>query len=235
VSGARIAMGFLLYPRMTQLDLTGPHEVLSRLPTADMHLIAKSMDLVFGESGLGIMPTATLETAAPLDVICVPGGRGVDAMLSDDSVLSFLVAQSKNARFVTAVCTGALLLGSAGLLSGYKATTHWMSIDLLGCFGATPVRERVVVDRSRVTSAGVTAGIELGFALARELAGDDVARELELVLEYDPVPLFAGGSPRTARRDIVERVSASRAESQAARRRLVEAAAARQRASGRTI
>jgi len=147
-----------------------------------------------------------------LDVICVPGGWGVNALLTNDSLLDFLRVQGETARYVTSVCTGALLLGAAGLLRGYRATTHWMSLELLPLFGATPVAERVVRDRNRITGGGVTAGIDFGLVLAAELFGESEAQRIQLAIEYDPHPPFDSGSPRSASegvRDDVLRASES--------------------------
>src|SRR5512142_1837873 len=201
-----LQIGFLLFPRLTQLDLTGPFEVLSRLPGAQLHLLARERGPVLAEGGLTLLPTGTLEDAPALDVVCVPGGAGVNAVLEDDAALDWLAAQGARARWVTSVCTGALALGAAGLLRGYLATTHWMSIDLLPIFGATPLAERVVVDRNRVTGGGVTAGIDFGLTLAARLAGEEVARRIALGLEYAPAPPFPG-SPRSAAPALVTRMA----------------------------
>ncbi len=191
-------VGFLLYPDLTQLDLTGPYEVMARLPGGRLHLIWKDLAPVKSDSGLAIVPTTTIALAPPLDVVVVPGGFGQIAMMSDQVVLDFLRRQATTARYLTSVCTGSLLLGAAGLLKGYRAATHWMYMDLLAAYGATPVEERVVVDRDRITGGGVTAGIDFGLQLLATLAGDDVARAAELGLEYDPHPPFGCGHPRTA-------------------------------------
>jgi len=191
-------IGMLLYPGLTQLDLTGPFEVLHRLPEARVHLVAASLDAVFADSGLGLLPTTTLSDCPPLDVLFVPGGRGQVPLMGDPAVLGFLRRQGAAARYVTSVCTGALLLGAAGLLDGYEAATHWAFMDLLPAFGARPVERRVVVDRNRITGGGVTAGIDFGLRLCSELAGDEVARAIQLGLEYDPEPPFRSGHPRVA-------------------------------------
>lgn len=221
-----IQIGFLLFPRLTQLDLTGPHEVLSRLPGAQVHLLARDDRPVVAEGGLTLLPTGTLEGAPQLDVLCVPGGAGVDALLEDDAVLDWLAAQGRGAQWVTSVCTGALALGAAGLLRGHLATTHWLSLDLLPVFGATPIAERVVIDRSRVTGAGVTAGIDFGLALAARLAGDGAARRIALGLEYAPAPPVPG-SPRSAAPALVNAMMEGAAAIRQERRRICEAAAAR--------
>jgi cyclohexyl-isocyanide hydratase len=198
----------LLYPGLTQLDLTGPLEVLHRVPGAEVHLVWKTLELVEADSKLKLAPTATLEGCPPLDVLFVPGGAGQVAVMQDDGVLRFLRAQGERARFVTAVCTGSLLLGVARLLEGYDATTHWAYMDLLPLFGARPVRQRVVVDRNRMTGGGVTAGIDFGLRLAAILSNESVAKSIQLGLEYDPQPPFASGHPDVADPEIVTNVRA---------------------------
>ncbi|MGC4094989.1 MAG: DJ-1/PfpI family protein [Polyangiaceae bacterium] len=191
-------IGLLLFPRLTQLDLTGPHEVFTKIPDAKVHLVAETMVPVTSDSGLTILPTATLESAPPLDIICVPGGPGVDALLENDAVLTYVAAQGARTRWVTSVCTGALVLGAAGLLRGYRATTHWRSLDLLELVGAVPVKARVAVDRNRITGGGVTSGIDFALTLAALVHSQERAREIELMLEYAPQPPFGCGSPETA-------------------------------------
>jgi cyclohexyl-isocyanide hydratase len=222
-----VSVGLVLFPRLTQLDLTGPYEVFSRLPGAVVHLIAETRAPVVSERGLAILPTTTFEDAPPLDILCVPGGPGVNPMMEDEAMLAFLAAQGRQARYVTSVCTGALLLGAAGLLRGYRATTHWLSLELLTLFGAHAVEERVVIDRNRITGGGVTAGIDFSLVVAAELFGAATAQEVQLMIEYDPAPPFAGGTPRHARRDIVDAVIRSRHAIQAERRRIAERVAAR--------
>src|SRR5215471_14868048 len=158
-----LRIGFLLFPDVTQLDLTGPYEVFAALPNAEIHLLWKTRDPVRAGGGLQILPTTRLADCPRLDVICVPGGTGVNALLGDQEVLGFLRRAAAEARYVTAVCTGSLVLGAAGLLRGRKATSHWMSRDMLAAFGAEPVAERVVIDGNLITGGGVTAGVD--FAL----------------------------------------------------------------------
>jgi cyclohexyl-isocyanide hydratase len=217
-NAAPLHIGFLLYPQLTQLDLTGPYEVLARVPGARLHLAWKDRAPEVSDSGLAIVPTVTLADAPAFDVLVVPGGFGQIALMDDALVHGFLQRQAAGARFVTSVCTGSLLLGAAGLLRGYRAATHWMYMDLLPAYGATPVAERVVVDRDRITGGGVTAGIDFGLRVLAELAGDDAARATELGLEYDPHPPFGCGHPRVAppavvddvRRQFAARISARR-------------------------
>jgi cyclohexyl-isocyanide hydratase len=218
-------IGFVLFPRLTQLDLTGPYEVFGRLPDAQVLLVGAGE--ARSDTGLLLRPDAALAEAPQLDVICVPGGPGVNAAMEDEALLAFVRRQAELASWVTSVCTGALVLGAAGLLRGYRATTHWMSLDLLAAFGATPVRERVVIDRNRATGGGVTAGIDFGLRLAAELRGERVAQAIQLGMEYDPAPPYQAGSPRTADRGLVESVSAARRTMNDERRRIVERAAAK--------
>jgi cyclohexyl-isocyanide hydratase len=201
-------IGMLLFPGLTQLDLTGPFEVLHRVPDTEVHLLWKDTAPVRAGSGLAILPTAALEAAPPLDVVFVPGGFGQVELMGDEAVLAFLREHGGRARYVTAVCTGSLLLGAAGLLAGYQATTHWAYVDLLARFGARHVPGRVVVDRNRITGGGVTAGIDFGLRLAAELAGEDTARAIQLGLEYDPDPPFDSGHPDVADPELVARVRA---------------------------
>jgi cyclohexyl-isocyanide hydratase len=191
-------ISFLLFPHVTQLDLTGPAQVLSRLPDARVELVAKTLEPVPTDAGFPLLPGATFETAAKPDILCVPGGFGVTGAMEDDATLDWLRAAAGEAQWVTSVCTGALVLGAAGLLHGYRATTHWASHEWLAAFGAITVKERVVFDRNRVTGGGVTAGIDFGLALAAKIAGEDHARFIQLSLEYDPAPPFDSGSPDKA-------------------------------------
>jgi cyclohexyl-isocyanide hydratase len=191
-----IHIGMLLYPGLTQLDLTGPLEVLVRVPHARVHLLWKTRDPVVADSGIAILPSGTLADGPQLDVVFVPGGGGVTALLDDEEGLAFLRAQGERARFVTSVCTGSLLLGAAGLLGGYDAVTHWAFMDLLPMVGERPTRRRVVVDRNRVTGAGVTSGIDFALRLAAELSDEATARAIQLAIEYDPEPPYGGHPDR---------------------------------------
>ena len=199
-------IGFLLFPNVTQLDLTGPAQVLSRVPGAKVHLVWKTPGPVPTDVGFSINPTTTFDDCPQLDVLCVPGGFGIKALLEDEETLSFLRRQGAQARYVTSVCTGSLVLGAAGLLQGYRSACHWMWLPYLARFGAEPVAERIVRDRNRFSGGGVTAGIDFGLALAAELAGDDEARTIQLALEYNPQPPFGAGSPQGAGPEIVARL-----------------------------
>ena len=207
----RIAM--LLYPNLTQLDLTAPYEVLTRLPGAEVSLVWKSLESVTSGTGLCLTPSATLADAAAADVLFVPGGSGLTSLVQDPEVLEFLRRQAATARYVTAVCTGSLLLGAAGLLEGYRATTHWAFHELLERCGAIPVRQRVVIDRNRITAGGVTAGIDFALRLTAELCGEQQARGIQLGLEYDPEPPFDSGTPERATAELVRVVRAGLAKS----------------------
>jgi cyclohexyl-isocyanide hydratase len=218
-------VGFLLFPDITQLDLTGPYEVLRQMPGAEVHLVWKTRQPVRAAGGLSILPTATYADCPQLDLVCVPGGSGMNALLTDRETLDFLIRQAKDARYVTSVCTGALVLGAAGLLKGKRAATHWMSRDLLKEFGATPSDERVVIDGNVITGGGVTAGIDFALKVVAEIAGEDVARAIQLGIEYDPDPPFDSGSPRVADPALVERAKKFAEARQAERRAQVAKAA----------
>jgi cyclohexyl-isocyanide hydratase len=200
---ARI-VGMLIFPRLTQLDMTGPYEVLARLPDTAVHLVAHSMAPVKTDRGMEIVPTVTFADCPPLDVIMVPGGPGQQDLMDDTVVLDFLRRQAATAKYVTSVCTGSLVLGAAGLLKGKRATCHWAAIEHLALLGAIPVSERVVIDGNVVTGAGVASGIDFALQLAAILEGEKVAREIQLQIEYDPDPPFDGGSPRTAAPETLE-------------------------------
>jgi cyclohexyl-isocyanide hydratase len=228
-AAAPLSVGLVLFDGLTQLDLTGPYEVLARMPDTRVHLVAATRAAVRSEWGMVFVPDATFDDAPPIDVLCVPGGWSVNARLTDDALLAFLRARGERARYVTSVCSGALLLGAAGLLRGYRATTHWLSLDLLPLLGAEAVASRVVHDRDRITGAGVTAGIELGLTLAAALFGAPVAQRIQLAIEYDPSPPFDSGSPRTAPADVLAAVTQASERPLAERRTLVERAALRLR------
>jgi cyclohexyl-isocyanide hydratase len=199
-------IGFVLFPRLTQLDLTGPYEVLSRMPDAEIDLVAKTRDPVQSDRGLVIVPTTTFSACAPLDMVCIPGGPGINEVLGDAETLGFLERAAQQARYVTSVCTGSLALGAAGLLEGRRAACHWMARDLLRRFGAKPVPDRVVVDGNLITGGGVTAGIDFALTIVAELRGREAAEAIELMIEYDPHPPHNCGSPDRAAPALIERV-----------------------------
>jgi cyclohexyl-isocyanide hydratase len=191
-------LAFLLFPGLTQLDLTGPVQFLSRLPGAKVDLVWESLEPVPSDAGFSILPTATFAQVPRADLICVPGGIGVSTVIDHPPALDWVRQVGSEAQWVTSVCTGSLILGAAGLLRGYKATTHWAWHDLLALFGAEPVKARHVIDRNRVTGGGVTAGIDFALALIAEIAGAETAQMIQLALEYDPDPPFDAGSPDKA-------------------------------------
>lgn len=196
-------IAFLLFPGVTQLDLTGPAQVLSRLPDARVHLVWKSFDPVPTDAGFSILPNATFVNMPAPNLLCVPGGMGIADVIDDEEALNWVRAAGSGAQWVTSVCTGALILGAAGLLEGYQATTHWAWHDKLSLFGAAPVKARSVIDRNRATGGGVTAGIDFALALVARIAGEEAARTIQLALEYDPAPPFSSGSPEGAGPGIV--------------------------------
>ncbi len=208
--GHPFTVAMLLFPGVTQLDLTGPLEVFGRVRGVSVQLVAKSRDPVsvatMTPPAMQILPSACFDDIATADLLCVPGGPGHIDLLNDAETLAFLRRVAGGARYVTSVCTGSLLLGAAGLLRGYRATTHWNSMHCLAALGAVPVEERVVFDRNRITTGGVTSGIDFALQLIREVWGDRPAQLAELTLEYDPSPPMGAGSPRTAPPDLVEQV-----------------------------
>jgi cyclohexyl-isocyanide hydratase len=219
-----LSVALVLFEGVTQLDFTGPYEVFSRMPGAKIHLVAESLAPIRTEFGLMITPDTTYDAAPPIDVICVPGGWGVNAQLGSTVLRDFLRRRAPHAQYVTSVCTGALLLGAAGLLEGYRATTHWMSVEFLPRFGAIHVDERVVIDRNRITGGGVTAGIDLALVIAAELYGEATSQAIQLAIEYQPTPPFNSGSPRSAPPEIRERVLAAAKPGLDARRKAIEQA-----------
>jgi cyclohexyl-isocyanide hydratase len=192
-------IAMLIYPGMTALDLIGPQQVFGYVMGANVHLVAKTKDIVVSDTGVAIQPSKTFADCGNPDIVFVPGGgRGTVALMSDDETLHFLAEKGKTAKLVTSVCSGSLVLGAVGLLRGYKATSHWAVRDILPLLGAELVTSRVVQDRNRITSGGITAGIDFGLRIAAQLRGDDYARALELTLEYDPQPPFGSGTPEKA-------------------------------------
>lgn len=217
---------FLLFPGITQLDLTGLAQFLSRLPNAKVDLVWETTDPVPTDAGFSIVPTATFADVDHADVLCVPGGMGIAQVIDHDTGLDWVRRIGASATWVTSVCTGALVLGAAGLLQGYRATTHWAWHDMLSLFGAEPVTARTVLDRNRVTGGGVTAGIDFSLALMAHIAGEDHARAVQLALEYDPAPPFDSGSPDKAGAELVG-VYSARAERLAPGRKEALTASAR--------
>lgn len=191
-------IGFVLFPNVTQLDFTGPLQMLHRVPGATTHFLAKTRDPVMSDCGLGLVPTGAFAEAPALDMICVPGGFGVGAAIQDAETLDFVRRAGRSARFVTSVCTGAFVLGAAGLLRDRRATTHWAYHHLLPRVGAVPEQARIVRDGNVFTGGGVTAGIDFALTVVAEIASPDVARRIQLATEYDPAPPFDAGTPDRA-------------------------------------
>ena len=204
-----LQIGSLLFEGMDQIDVTGPFEVLSRLPNSTYRIYGKTAAPVRDVKGLRLTPDATLADAPPLDVLHVPGGHGQEALMGDAEVLNWIRQRASGACSIFSVCTGALICGAAGLLKGRRATTHWASFHLLPYFGAIPVNERVVVDGAWVFAAGVTAGIDGALCLAAELRGDEVAQAIQLHMAYAPEPPFDSGTPETAPSAILEQARRS--------------------------
>jgi cyclohexyl-isocyanide hydratase len=224
---APLQIGLLVFPKVTQLDLTGPLQVFASVPGAQVHLIWKRIEPVPSDSVLTLTPTVSFADCPQLDVICVPGGAGTDDMVNDEEMLKFLRRQALGAKYITSVCTGSLVLGAAGLLKGYRATTHWASMDYLAPYGATPTRTRVCVDRNRVSGGGVTAGIDFALTLVSILVDRQTAEAIQLRLEYNPAPPFNAGSPDTAPPEILARAKDRIASSQQRRGEANRRAAAR--------
>ena len=192
-------VGFVLFPDLTQLDLTGPLQVLARLPNARTIVAAKSQNPVPSDCGLSLLPTHSFANSPPFDLICVPGGvRGVIGAIGDHETIDFVRRQAAGAKYVTAVCTGAFVLGVAGLLEGRRATTHWAYTELLPLIGAQYQKGRIVRDGNRITAGGVTAGVDFGLTVVAEIAGESTARAIQLGIEYDPAPPFDSGHPDRA-------------------------------------
>ncbi|POR48005.1 DJ-1/PfpI family protein [Bosea psychrotolerans] len=210
----------LLYPRLTQLDLTGPFEVFTRFRELELHLVWKTADPVRDDGGLAILPSTTFAACPQADILFVPGGPGQAALMEDEETLAFLRRQAASARYVTSVCTGSLVLGAAGLLKGYRATCHWLSLPQLALLGAEPLAERVVRDRNRVTGAGVTSGIDFALGLMADIFGEERARKVQLQMEYDPQPPFPGGSPASASGELVATVRQDSAKFQSEREQI---------------
>ena len=217
-----LQVGILVFPNVQQLDLTGPYEVFASIPGAKVHLIWKDRSAITSATGLVLSPTMTFAECPALDVLCVPGGGGINALLQDAEVLGFLRAQAARARYVSSVCTGSLVLGAAGLLKGRRATTHWASHDFLAKFGAIPTHGRVVRDGNLFTAGGVTAGIDFGLTVVAELLGEAQAQTIQLGHEYAPEPPFRAGTPETAPPEVVAAVRERLASTRKAREAIID-------------
>lgn len=203
----KVQIGFLVYPDVIQLDVMAAYQVLSFPPATQTHLIWKTLESISSNEGLTLIPTTTLKDCPTLDVICVPGGgMGQIDVMKDAEILDFLAQQGETAQYITSVCTGSLILAAAGLLTGYKATCHWAFREQLAMLGVDVVNQRVVVDRNRITGAGVTSGIDFGLTLVSLLFREDMAKLTQLMLEYHPEPPFNAGTPETAGNTIAQQL-----------------------------
>ncbi len=217
-----LSIGMVLFPNLTQLDFTGPYEIFAKLPNTRLHLLAENLEPIRSERGLSFLPDTTFAECPPLDMLFVPGGSGVNSKMEDKNFLNFLKTQGEKASYVTSVCTGSLLLAAANLLQGYRATTHWQYLDLLQMFGVETVQQRIVIDRNRVTGAGVTSGIDFALVIAAEFFGDKIAQEIQLGMEYNPQPPFQSGSLQTAPADIIASVTAATQNRYEIRRQIIQ-------------
>jgi cyclohexyl-isocyanide hydratase len=224
---APLQIGLVLFPKVTQLDFTGPLQVFSSIPGAKVHLIWKRIEPVASDSVMMLTPTVSFADCPQLDVICVPGGLGTDDMINDEEMLAFLRRQAEGAKYITSVCTGSLVLGAAGLLKGYRAATHWTAMDFLSAFGAIPTKTRVCIDRNRITGGGVTAGIDFALTLVSQLVDRKTAEAIQLRIEYNPAPPFNAGSPDTAPAEVLAFMKERIAPGQARRGEMIARAAAR--------
>lgn len=203
-----VTIGMWLFPGMTNLDFVGAHAIMSRPPSAKIYILGKTLDPIADDAGNRVLADTLFDRAPELDILFVGGGPGTEAMMQDPAILTFFRERAPRARYITSVCTGALVLGAAGLLRGYKAATHWTTMDILPILGATPVHERVVIDRNRITGGGVTAGIDFGLTVVDQVWGREMAETIQLANEYDPHPPFNAGTPRTAPAKSIEMVKA---------------------------
>ncbi|MCD5991717.1 MULTISPECIES: DJ-1/PfpI family protein [Pseudomonas] len=219
-------IGLLVFPKVQQLDLTGPYDVFASTPGVTVHLIWKDLEALYSSTGLQLQPTQTFTDCPPLDVLCIPGGQGIDPLLEDEQTLAFIREQARTVKYLTSVCTGALVLGAAGLLKGKRATTHWASHELLESFGAIAVHERVVRDGNLMTGGGVTAGIDFALTLVGELFGEVQAQTVQLQLEYAPAVPFNAGHPSTAPAEVLALARERLRQSIAQRRAIVARVAA---------
>lgn len=216
-----LEIGFLVFPQVQQLDLTGPYEVLASLRDVRIYLIWKTLEPIASSTGLILTPDTSFATSPQLGLLCVPGGVGINALLEDAETIAFVSSQAQGARYVASVCTGALLLGAAGLLGGRRATTHWNARDFLPHFGAILTEARVVQDGNLITAGGVTAGIDFGLAIVAELAGREEAETIQLGLEYRPEPPFDAGTPETASASVLAAARQRGAQSRQAREAII--------------
>ncbi len=206
-------IGLVFYPGMTALDMIGPQTVFNALPSIQIHRIWKTLDPIQTDDGMRIIPDTTFDNCPPLDIICIGGGLAQSAVVDDPAILSFLRQQGSMAKFVTSVCGGSEFLAKAGLLQGYRSATHWMAREQLAAVGVQVGTERVVIDRNRMSGGGVTAGIDFGLEVAKVLYGEEIAKIVQLLMEYDPAPPFDVGSPEKAGTDLVNKAMSYAARS----------------------
>jgi cyclohexyl-isocyanide hydratase len=201
----KYTLGLIFFPGMTSLDIVGPQQVLSPLPGIDTYRIWKTLGPITTDDGMVVLPDTTFDNCPRLDIICIGGGIGQAAVEDDPELLAFLRNQGSTAKYVTSVCGGSIFLAKAGLLEGYRAASHWAGRPQLAALGVDFSTERVVVDRNRITGGGVTAGIDFGLTIASILYGEEIAKIVQLLLEYDPAPPFDTGSPEKAGAELVEK------------------------------
>jgi cyclohexyl-isocyanide hydratase len=202
----KMKIGFMIYPQVTALDFTGPAQVFSQLPDCDIHLISLSYQAVATDAGFSVNPTATIHDAPQMDILCIPGGVNQKVVSDDQAFMEFIRLQGAQAKYVTSVCSGSLILAKAGLLDGYQATSDWAAIDKLKTFNITANNQRVVIDRNRITGGGVTAGIDFGLTVVAKLFGEQAAKLIQLGLEYNPAPPFNFGSPEQAGPELTQKI-----------------------------
>lgn len=201
----QLVIGLVFYPGMTALDIVGPQTVFAALPGVQIHRIWKTLDPIQTDDGMRIIPDNTFDNCPPLDIICIGGGLAQSAVVDDPEILAFLQQQGSMTKFITSVCGGAEFLAKAGLLQGYRSATHWMFREQLAAAGVQVGTERVVIDRNRMSGGGVTAGIDFGLEIAKVLYGEETAKLVQLLIEYDPAPPFDVGSPEKAGADLVNK------------------------------
>ena len=230
--GKPMQVNIVVVTNMVQLDITGPYEVFARTPNWTVDLVAESMSPVQTDRGLTLLPTKSRDTAEPSDILVVPGGAGIDVAMLDPAWVTYVRREAEMARYVFGICTGSLLLGAAGLLKRRRAGGHWQARDLLTHFGAVTSNDRMTIDEKYYTSGGVTSGIDMALRVVGDIAGEMVARKIQLAMEYDPVPPFRGGNPFTSPPEIVAAVLDDSSRRRALRESLVATAAETMRKSG---
>lgn len=201
----KLTVGMIVFPNLTMMDFVGPYDVFVKAACFEVIILSENKNPIRAEGGLSFQATVSFEECPQLDVIFVPGGKGINPLLTNPVYINFLTQQGKIATYITSVCTGSLLLAAAGLLNGYKATTHWRSLDLLRMLNIETLAERVVIDRNRITGAGVTSGIDFALVLTALVGGETMVKTIELSLEYNPQPPFNSGSPQTAEAEVLKK------------------------------